>query len=660
MTDRSSELEPELARLRARVEELERERESLGATLSAVAGQIPDNLIVIDRQYRIQFINWTVPELTVEGVLGTDLHAYVPEHLRQRSIEASERAFTTGEHVRFSTEYFGADGSISRWETRIVPLRNGRGEIDRLLQISLNLTERERASADLSRFFQLSVDLLSVATPAGYFKRVSPSFSTALGWSAAELCGATPGIDFVHPEDRSSTLEAIEHLRRGQLTDFENRFLCKEGGHRILEWRAIMDPQTGLIYAAARDVTERRVLEENLRHARKMEAVGRLAGGVAHDFNNLILAISLSAEIARRTGGSASLEDIRMATERAARLTRQLLLFSRKAPIKPRAVDLNLAAADLVRILRYTIPSSIRVDLDLEGETLFVHADPSQLEQVLMNLCLNARDAMPDGGILSIRTERVSGVRSGPDPDGPLGSYAKLTVSDTGTGISPEIRDHIFDPFFTTKAAGAGTGLGLSTVYGIVEQHRGSVAVQSEPGRGACFEIRLPTSDQHDDTPASSREEVVRGGSETLLVADDFDNVRHVVVGLLQAAGYRVLTAVHGNDALARLREQGDEISLALLDVMMPFKTGPEVAALAAKSHPKLRFLFTTGYNDERLSTSRIPEGRLLRKPYAPDDLLRRIRRALDEPASSGPSFSPPSDPDPRRDAAAGLPIERR
>lgn len=631
--DRSAELELEVARLRGRVEELE--RESLGASFGAIASQIPDNIIVIDRRYRIQFINWTVPDLTVEGVLGTDVHAYVPEHHRQTSIDACEKAFATGENVRLSSQYFAADGSISRWETRIVPLRSKSGEIDRLLQISTNVTEREEASADLSRFFQLSVDMLCVATVGGYFKRVSPAFTAALGWSAEEL-RATPFIDFVHPEDRLGTRARVEDLAKGRaITDFENRYRCKDGTYRVLEWRAIAEPQTGLVYAAARDVTERRALEENLRHARKMEAIGRLAGGVAHDFNNLILAISLNAEVARRMGDPTALDEIQRATERAARLTHQLLLFSRREPVQARAVDLNRVVADLVGMLRRTIASSIRIDVETPGEPLIVRADPTQLEQVLMNLCLNARDAMPGGGVLSIRTEPVKpeSSRMETGTEAHPGSQARLTVSDTGSGIAPEIRDRIFDPFFTTKPPGSGTGLGLSTVYGIVEQHGGVVAVHSEPGRGARFEVLLPMEEQDRAAEALRQEEPVRGGTETLLVAEDFDNVRKVVVALLEAAGYRVLPAVHGDEALAILRERGNEIALALLDVMMPFKTGPEVAALSAETHPKLRVLFTSGYSDAPQSLSRIPEERLLRKPYAPDELLRRIRGALDEPA---------------------------
>jgi PAS domain S-box-containing protein len=632
MADRTSELEAEVTRLRARVAELE--GDSLGASLDAIARQIPDNLIVIDREYRIRFINWTVPDLTVEGVLGTDVHAYVPEHQRGKSIDACERAFSTGENVRFPTEYFAADGSISRWETRIVPLRGSSGQVDRLLQISTNVTEREEASAERASFFQLSLDLMCVATLSGYFKRVSPAFTATLGWSPEEL-RSKPFIDFVHPDDRRSTLEAVEGVRRGQVAiDFQNRYACKDGTYRVLEWRAIAEPQTALIYAAARDVTERLALEESLRHARKMEAVGRLAGGVAHDFNNLVLVIGLNAELAGRTENPEPLGEIRAAVESAAQLTRQLLLFSRKGRLETHVVDLNRLIADLVRMLRRAIASNVRIHVETANEPLLIRADPGQLTQVVMNLCLNARDAMPDGGVISIRTERVSpeAQRAGARPDAAPGPYARLTVSDTGTGISPEIRDRIFDPFFTTKPPGSGTGLGLSTVYGIVQQHHGGVAVRSEPGRGASFEIELPVGEQSDAVEAPGEEEPVRRGTETLLVAEDFENVRRVVVALLEGAGYRVLTAAHGDEALACIRERGGDIALALLDVVMPFKTGPEVATLAAETHPKMRFLFTSGYSDVSPSLSRIPEARLLRKPYVSDDLLRRVRRVLDEP----------------------------
>jgi len=633
MADRISELELENARLRARLEELE--HESVGPSLRAIASQIPDNLIVVDREYRIKFINWTVPDLTVEGVLGTDVHSYVPEHLRKTSMDACDKAFATGENVNFSTEYFAADGSISKWETRIVPLRGLHGDVERLLHISTNITEREEASADLSRFFQLSVDMLCVATLAGYFKRVSPAFTAVLGWSAEEL-GARPFLDFIHPEDRGLTLESVEGLRRGQvITDFENRYLCKSGDYRILEWRAIAEPQTGLIYAAARDITERRALEESLRHARKMEAFGRLAGGVAHDFNNLLLAIGLNAELARRSGDPEPLDEIAAVTERAAQLTRQLLVFSRRERLTTQVVDLSRMVTSLVRMLRRAIASSIRIDVEMPSKPMLVRGDPSQLEQLLMNLCLNARDAMPDGGVLSIRTERIASAPRGASAarDAPAGPRARLTVSDTGAGIPPEIRDRIFEPFFTTKPPGSGTGLGLSTVYGIVEQHHGSVSVESEPGRGACFEIDLPMSEAIGEVEACRQQDPVRGGTETVLVAEDFEHVRRVVVSLLEAAGYRVLSAAHGDEALKCIGERGGEIALALLDIMMPFKTGLEVAALAVQAYPNMRILFTSGYSEASPSLSNVPEERLLRKPYERDELLRRIRRVLDDPA---------------------------
>jgi PAS domain S-box-containing protein len=285
--ERSDDPSSELARLRLRVNELE--RSSLATFLHSIAPQIPDNLILIDREHRIRYINWTVPDLTPEQVLGTPVTNYVPESYRISNAAAFDRVFASGHPERLLMEYAAEDGSISRWETRVVPISRNTGSVEQVLLVSSNITEREEAAVDLDRFFRLSVDMLCVATLSGYFKRVSPAFTANLGWSADEL-ERTPFLDFIHEDDRPSTLETVELLRSGgTVLDFENRYRMKSGGYRILQWRAIAERHSGLIYAVARDVTERRELELELGQARKMGTVGQLAGGMAHDFNNLIL-----------------------------------------------------------------------------------------------------------------------------------------------------------------------------------------------------------------------------------------------------------------------------------------------------------------------------------------------------------------------------------
>ncbi len=633
MTDRIRELETEVARLKGEL--LSMERGAFDPTLQSIAEQIPDNVMLIDREYRIRYINWTVPELTIERVLGTHVIDYVPDQHRASVVAMYERSFATGLPQRLEYEYYSADGSISKWVTRTVPLKQPNGAIQRLLTISTDITEREEAARDLDRFFRLSLDMLCVATLQGFFKRVSPAFTSVLGWSAEELL-VTPFLDFVHADDRAATILALEGLRNGErVANFENRYQVKAGGYRILEWSSIPDVERGLIYAVARDITERRELEAALAQSRKMESIGQLAGGVAHDFNNLILAIQLNAQLAAETAEAAQrrehLEEIKNATMRAGELTKQLLLLGRKQPARATATDLGALIAQMSRMLSRTIPASVRVEFRNAASGARALVEPAHIEQVLLNLCLNARDAMPSGGVLTIALERREVGDSARRVGSFLapGSYLVISVSDTGTGMTPDVAERAFEPFFTTKPPGAGTGLGLSTVYGIVKQHRGAVRVDTQPGHGSSIHVYLPQTDAEPEPKPIALPESKQGGNETILVAEDFEPVRRVVVKLLEGAGYRVIVARDGGEALDAIRARGREIALALLDVMMPVRTGAEVAELGMAIHPALRVLFTSGYNESSHSEAAIPDERLLRKPYVPDDLLARVRREL-------------------------------
>jgi len=429
---------------------------------------------------------------------------------------------------------------------------------------------------------------------------------------------------------------------------------------RWLETHAYPSPDGLAVYAS--DITDRRRLEEQLRQAQKMEAVGRLAGGVAHDFNNVLTGIKgyaefLIRELAEGDPRRHDAEEIRRAADRAADLTRQLLVFSRKQVLQPRRLDLTVVLAEMERMLRRLIGEDIelvtRNDIDLWP----VHADPGQLEQVILNLAVNARDAMPRGGRLILETRNVvldadaaaglegavvtlSGSSSGsPRP----GKYVCLLVSDTGCGIPPEIRDRIFEPFFTTKDAGKGTGLGLSTVYGIVVQSGGFIRLDSREGEGTTFKIYLPRAkdsaelaprtEAHDD--AGRRDKIRRPSETTILLVEDEPMVRRLALRVLETAGFQVLEAGSGEHALRLSRECGGRIDLLITDVVMPQMSGRELSRQLAAARPDLRVLYMSGHSEDTIHSHGLiePDRTFIEKPFTPAGLLRKVEEALAGPA---------------------------
>ncbi len=383
--------------------------------------------------------------------------------------------------------------------------------------------------------------------------------------------------------------------------------------------------------------------EEQLRQQQKLEAIGRLAGGVAHDFNNLLSVVLsctsiLMREAAPGSGTRAELEQIQLAGERAADLTRQLLAFSRQQIIEPRIVDLNETVHALDQMIRRVIREDIRLDTRIEPGLARVKVDPGQIEQVILNLVLNARDAMPDGGTLTLETSNVTlgeayarahaGVTAGP--------HVMLAVSDTGSGMDRATRERIFEPFFTTKELGKGTGLGLSTVFGIVKQAGGSVFVYSEPGRGTSFKIYLPVTEEQERSARRSMPVVTTQGSETILLVEDDDQLRRVAHRVLARSGYTVLEARSGPDALATAAEHAGAIHLLLTDVVMPLMAGPELARRLRAVRPETPALYMSGYTQNAIVHQQVlePGVQLLQKPITPDSLLRRVREVLDAPSA--------------------------
>jgi signal transduction histidine kinase len=402
------------------------------------------------------------------------------------------------------------------------------------------------------------------------------------------------------------------------------------------------DAQGRIVGALAfgRDITAHRRLEEQLRHSQKLEAVGQLAGGVAHDFNNILTAIIGFGGLAKlqlREGDPLNelIDRILTAADRAANLTKGMLAFSRRQVLLPRAVDLNGIVMDVEALLRRLIGEDIDLAIRLADTGLILMADPGQIEQVLMNLATNARDAMPHGGRLAISTEaRVLGPdRIGAADDPVAGRYALITVSDTGVGMDAATRAKIFEPFFTTKAPGKGTGLGLSIAYGIIQQHEGTIHAYSEPGQGSTFRIYLPllaAAPEPARRPAPEPE--LRGGTETILLAEDDPDVRTLATTVLRDAGYRVIEAVDGVDAVDQYRAHAREIDLLVLDVIMPRMSGSDAHDRILAQDPGARALFISGYTADALGTKGLSTTttRFLSKPMSPLELLRKVRAVLD------------------------------
>jgi len=493
-------------------------------------------------------------------------------------------------------------------------------------------------------------DLIAVVDLAGNRLYNSPSYARILGYSAAELKGSA-GLEQVHPEDRTKVIEAAQEAQRtGTGRRLEYRFKHKDGTWRVLESTAsAVRNATGEIdqlVIVNRDVRERkqseevlRLKEEQLRQSQKMEAVGRLSGGIAHDFNNLLgVIIGYSDVLEMKLAGNDALRknvvEIKKAGTRAASLTRQLLAFSRQQVLQPKVLDLNSVVNDLAKMLRRLIGADIEVEIVSDLSLGKVKADHSQIEQVIMNLVVNARDAMPDGGKLTIQT---SNVEIGEDvmPKQPYvqpGWYVQLTVKDTGMGMDVGTMAHIFEPFFTTKEKGKGTGLGLATVYGVVKQSDGYIWVDSEPGNGATFRICLPLAVRGAVAPIPE-EAPAKGprGAETILLAEDEDSLRELISDLLQQNGYKVLVASCGAQALEIAGKYDGAIHLLLTDVVMPGMGGPTLAKNLAVVRPETKILFMSGYIEFHPagSTRLPPDIQILQKPFSNDTLIRGVSNAL-------------------------------
>lgn len=520
----------------------------------------------------------------------------------------------------------------------------------RLLELNDDLERKviERA-LERGRTWQVSPEMLGVINMAGYFEASNPAWQSILGWSEAEIASRV-FFDFIHPDDLPKTrLAWADATERGlPALRFENRYRCKDGAYRWLSWVAV--PEGGKVYCSARDITEDKeraealeVAESALRQSQKMEAVGQLTGGLAHDFNNLLATISGSLEVVDQSLATGRPERVerflamaRRSVKRAAALTHRLLAFSRLQTLDPKPLGMNRLVAEMEDLIRRTVGPSVHLEVVGAAGLWPTLVDPGQLENALLNLCINARDAMPDGGRLTIETaNKWLDERSAKERHVPPGQYVSLCVTDTGVGMPADVVAKAFDPFFTTKPLGAGTGLGLSMTYGFARQSGGQVRIYSEVGQGTTLCIYLPRHDQ--DVPDAALRETrpveARGEGEVVLVIDDEPTIRALIVELLQESGYVALEAPDGPSGLRLLQATG-RVDLLITDVGLPGgMNGRQVADAARASRPKLKVLFITGYAENAVVGNGHVERwmSVVTKPFELATLLRKIKAMLVE-----------------------------
>jgi PAS domain S-box-containing protein len=487
-------------------------------------------------------------------------------------------------------------------------------------------------------------NLVLVSGPDGGITYASPSVKQVLGYEPAEVLGdAWWELTIEDPVERQRERTLVARAARGEIPPrssfLERPVRTRDGKMRWILWHDSKGPGDLLIGVGV-DVTERRVLEEQFRQAQKMEAVGRLAGGVAHDFNNILTAIIGYSDLLLRSASLSEedrrdLAEIRDAADRAARLTKQLLTFSRKQVVQIQPVNLNDLVQGMEPMLKRLLGEDVTLTTALAPDLAAVEADPGQLEQVIMNLAVNARDAMPDGGQLTIETRNVEldAEYAATHANVVPGRYVLLAVSDTGHGMDESVRAHLFEPFFTTKPRGQGTGLGLATVHGIVHQSGGHIWAYSEVGYGTTMKVYLPRGGQ--EAAPLEREADASAwprGTETILVVEDDAGVRKLVISTLAACGYQVLVASTGSAAVELAHNHAGAIHLLVTDVVMPEMNGRAIAQALAAGRPGLPVLYMSGYPDEAMMRHGVlePGIELIQKPFTPGALARRVREVLD------------------------------
>ncbi|MGB9110233.1 MAG: PAS domain S-box protein, partial [Telluria sp.] len=553
------------------------------------------------------------------------------------------------------------DGAY-RWHlVRGVPMRNEQGELVRwigsntdiedqkataLALVNLNATLEQQVSvrtAERDRIWRLSKDIMLIADFNATLTAVSPAFTATLGWREQDVVG-TSFLDLVHPDDVQRTVDQVSTLSSGaHVFRFENRYRRMDGSYCTLSWTAVPDAQ--FIHAIGRDITAElqhaeamRQTEAALQQAQKMETIGKLTGGVAHDFNNLLQVISgnlqlMAADVNAMPAVRRRIDNALASVERGAKLASSLLSFARKQPLEPKVIKVGRLLTGIEDMLRRSLGEEVEMETVVSGGLWSTSVDIAQLENAILNLAINARDAMDARGKLTIEVNNalLDAAYCATHPDVAPGQYVAIAVTDTGSGMTPDVMRQAFEPFFSTKAEGKGTGLGLSMVYGLVKQSGGHIKIYSEIGEGTTIKLYLPRSRDVEDSYVSLQTQPVVGGSETVLVAEDDEAVRATAVDILTTLGYRVLKASDASAALTVI-DSGVHIDLLFTDVVMPGPLrSPELARKAKERLPGLAVLFTSGYTENAIvHGGRLDRGvELIGKPYTKESLARKIRHVL-------------------------------
>ncbi len=652
---------------------------------------IGDAVVASDEKGRVTFLNpqaevltgWSQEEALgrpVGEVLLIDrIHPETPESPDGRDARLERLPRMASATV--DAEVVAQDGERTPVETKSALIRGTHGRVMGVVRILRDMTERKRAEEFFRRserryrnLVEKSQDIIFTLSREGIITSLNPAFEKSTGWSGREWL-YRPFADLLNPADAAPAWEAFRKVLRGEyFPPLEMRLRSKTGGEIVVECGcapANQDDRPGGIWGIARDMTHRRNLEQRVLQTQKMEAVGRLAGGIAHDFNNLLTTINGHAELMNEglpadSPMRSNLKGILDSAEKAAALTRQLLAISRQQSVSPRPLDVNEVIAGALPGLSLLADENIELEIDRDADAMTVFADPNQIERVLSILIANARDAMPKGGKLTLSTgeapaglapggatpggdwkpvagtaENDSGFSAGRPADPPAGGpepklsgHVVLTVRDTGSGMSDDVKARLFEPFFTTKPVGKGAGLGLSTVYGIIKSGGGDIQVESAPGKGTTFRMILPRLEKSIQmaaaTPAHPAEP--RAGVETVLLVEDDEDVRFLLSSILKADGYSVLEAKDGEQALQVAASHQSPINLVLTDLQMPRLGGRRLVETLLPANPGMKAMFMSGFGREDFpdASAHGSSVTFLEKPFMPKSLVRQIRKVLD------------------------------